>query len=287
METPSLQALSSSGRKVRGNSSKIRLDPEILDLARRQHGHVARWQLLELGASDGLIRGRLASGAWVTVHVGVYCIGPRRNDPVSRAAAAVLACGRGAVLSHASAASLWGFLPRWCFPLEVTSKDRRDASGHHHPSLPVVTATRRHPPTWRPHNQPRPDRSRHRAAASATSNSPAWSTTRCARRLPAPATLARCHGAEPLPPRHEAARALRRGPPQPDRLAARGRLPRLRQEVRPTRYHRATSGSTAARSTRSTRRPSSSSSSTAATTTVTPTRSRTTASGTPRTSSTD
>jgi hypothetical protein len=64
-----------------------------LDLARRQHGHVARFQLLELGAAQGLIAGRLASGAWVAVHQGAYCIGPRRNDPLSRAAAAVLACG--------------------------------------------------------------------------------------------------------------------------------------------------------------------------------------------------
>ncbi len=78
---------------------------------------------------QGLIRGRLNSGAWVAVHAGVYCIGPRRNDPVSRAAAAVLACGRGAALSHASAASLWGFLPRWGGPMEVTSKDRRERPG--------------------------------------------------------------------------------------------------------------------------------------------------------------
>ena len=101
----------------------------MLDLARRQHGHVARFQLLELGVRHGLIRGRLASGAWVAVHAGIYCIGPRRNDPFSRAAAAVLACGRGAVLSHASAASLWGFLPRWSFPLEVTAERRRERPG--------------------------------------------------------------------------------------------------------------------------------------------------------------
>ena len=85
--------------------------------------------LLELGVRHGLIRGRLASGAWVTVHAGVYCIGPRRNDPVSRAAAAVLACGRAAALSHASAASLWGFLSRWSGPMEVTARGRRDRPG--------------------------------------------------------------------------------------------------------------------------------------------------------------
>ncbi|HEY1715911.1 MAG TPA: hypothetical protein VGG07_23625 [Solirubrobacteraceae bacterium] len=112
-----------------GHSFKIRLDSRILDLARRQHGHVARFQLLELGAAQGLIAGRLAAGAWVAVHQGVYCIGPRRNDPVSRAAAAVLACDPGAVLSHSSAASLWGLLPRWEFPLHVTAERRRERPG--------------------------------------------------------------------------------------------------------------------------------------------------------------
>jgi hypothetical protein len=112
-----------------GHSFKKRLDSEILERARRQHGHVARWQLLELGVAQGLIAGRLAAGMWVAVHQGVYCIGPRRNDPVSRAAAAVLACGPGAVLSHGSAASLWGFVPRWTFPLDVTAKARRERPG--------------------------------------------------------------------------------------------------------------------------------------------------------------
>jgi hypothetical protein len=112
-----------------GNSFKIDQDLVILDLARRQHGHVARSQLLDLGVSQGLIAGRLAAGTWVAVHQGVYCIGPRRNDPVSRAGAAVLACGPEAVLSHTSAASLWDFLPRWTFPLEVTTKVKRARPG--------------------------------------------------------------------------------------------------------------------------------------------------------------
>ena len=114
---------------IAGNSCKIDHYPAILDSARRQHGHVARWQLLDLGVNRGLITGRLATGEWFAVHKGVYCIGPRRDDPVSRAAAAVLACGPGAMLSHASAASLWGLLPRWSFPLEVTTKVKRSRPG--------------------------------------------------------------------------------------------------------------------------------------------------------------
>jgi hypothetical protein len=98
-------------------------------LAQRQHGHVARRQLLGLGLSRGAIEGRLKSGVYIAVHRGVYGTAPRRNDPVSRAAAAVLACGDGAALSHASAASLWGFLPRWRFPLEVMADGERDRPG--------------------------------------------------------------------------------------------------------------------------------------------------------------
>lgn len=97
--------------------------------ARRQHGHVARWQLLELGVGRGTIAGRLESGEWSACHSGVYCIGPRRDDPVSRAAAAVLACGPDAVLSHGSAASLWGFGVRWSRAFEVTAPSRHSRPG--------------------------------------------------------------------------------------------------------------------------------------------------------------
>ena len=48
----------------------------------------------------------------MAVHVGVYALGYRRVEPVARAAAAVLAAGPGAALSHDSAAALWG-LRRW------------------------------------------------------------------------------------------------------------------------------------------------------------------------------
>jgi hypothetical protein len=130
-----------------GDSFKIDHDPAILDRARRQHGHVARWQLLELGVSQGLIQGRVETGKWVAVHTGVYCIGPRRADPVSRAAAAVLAWGPGAALSHASAGSLWGFLPRWSGPMEVTTKAKRARPGittHRCQSFKPRDVTRQH-----------------------------------------------------------------------------------------------------------------------------------------------
>jgi very-short-patch-repair endonuclease len=96
------------------------LERTISALARKQYGHLTRVQLLALGLSRGAINGRIQRGRLVAVHAGVYIVGPPRDEPVARAAAAVLACGAGAVLSHSSAASLWGMKARWDLPLEVT-----------------------------------------------------------------------------------------------------------------------------------------------------------------------
>ncbi len=98
-------------------------------LARRQYGHVKRAQLLELGFGQGAIAARLANGSFVAVYAGVYAIAPRREDPIARAAAAVLACGPTAVLSHSSAATLWGMTERWTVPIEVTATVERRRPG--------------------------------------------------------------------------------------------------------------------------------------------------------------
>jgi very-short-patch-repair endonuclease len=47
-----------------------------------------------------------------SLHRGVYAVGHRDVSPLGRFLAAVLAVGEGAVLSHISAAILWGFWPR-------------------------------------------------------------------------------------------------------------------------------------------------------------------------------
>lgn len=120
------------------------------------HGHVSRAQLLRLGLSDGAIKARLRLGRLIRVHVGVYAVGYVRTDPVARAAAAVLACGPGAVLSHASAAALWGFRKRWPSSIEVTTATARRRAGikvhrsgtlsrpdiTRHRGIPVTTAVR-------------------------------------------------------------------------------------------------------------------------------------------------
>jgi hypothetical protein len=97
------------------------ISTKITQLAARQHGHVTRRQLLDLGLGSEAIDYRRSAGELISVHAGVYAVGYPRVEPVARAAAAVLACGHGAVLSHASAAALWG-LGRWPDMPEVTSR---------------------------------------------------------------------------------------------------------------------------------------------------------------------
>ncbi|HEU4906486.1 MAG TPA: DUF559 domain-containing protein [Solirubrobacterales bacterium] len=76
-------------------------------LAGRQHGVVARWQLLALGFNSREIEHRVGRGRLHLVMRGVYAVGWPRLTRERRWMAAVLACGEGAALSHRSAAALW------------------------------------------------------------------------------------------------------------------------------------------------------------------------------------
>jgi putative AbiEi antitoxin of type IV toxin-antitoxin system/uncharacterized protein DUF559 len=79
------------------------------ELARRQHGVVSRKQLLDLGFTAKAIRHRVNRGRLHIVMRGVYAVGRPQIGREGRWMAAVLACGEEAMLSHRSAAALWGF----------------------------------------------------------------------------------------------------------------------------------------------------------------------------------
>lgn len=96
----------------------------IAHLAGRQHGHVARRQLLALDVPATTVDTWVARGRLIVVHAGVYAVGYLRVEPIARAAAAVLACGPDAALSHDSAAALWG-LRRWPAMPEVIARRAR------------------------------------------------------------------------------------------------------------------------------------------------------------------
>src|SRR5690349_20782436 len=89
------------------NSAGGRLGGATWELVERQHGVVARRQLLALGYSPKGIRHRVSSGRLHVIHRGVYSVGRRSVSPYGRWMAAVLACGPKAVLSHSSAAAIW------------------------------------------------------------------------------------------------------------------------------------------------------------------------------------
>jgi transcriptional regulator with AbiEi antitoxin domain of type IV toxin-antitoxin system/uncharacterized protein DUF559 len=78
------------------------------ELAGRQHGIVARRQLLALGFTARAIEHRVARGRLHLVMHGVYAVGWPGLTSQRRWMAAVLACGDEAALSHHSAAVLWG-----------------------------------------------------------------------------------------------------------------------------------------------------------------------------------
>lgn len=79
-------------------------------LADFQHGVVTRAQALDAGLSDRQVKWRVTSDRWVRAYPGVFLVEPGRRDLSSTHSAAVLACGQGAVLSHASAAFGFGLL---------------------------------------------------------------------------------------------------------------------------------------------------------------------------------
>jgi very-short-patch-repair endonuclease len=113
-------------------------------LAGRQHGIVTRRQLLDLGLDDDDIGYRTEVGRLIRLHRGVYAVGHRPPSMQSRAMAAVLACGEGAVLSHVSAAALWNVGPRWTVPMDVTVPGDRRPKGirvHRAPGLAAPDVT--------------------------------------------------------------------------------------------------------------------------------------------------
>ena len=103
-------------------------DAAIVALAESQQSVVGHEQLVALGVGEGAIRHRLACGRLYAVHRGVYVVGGRSLSREGRWSAARLALGPAAVLSHRSAATLWGLRPSELVELTVPG-DRRSPAG--------------------------------------------------------------------------------------------------------------------------------------------------------------
>lgn len=95
-------------------------DPAMAELADRQHGVVSRTQLLALGFGRRAIQHRIDRGRLHRIHSGVYAVGRSSLDPAGHRMAALLRAGPDAVISHRTAAALWGLMPTAQTMIDVT-----------------------------------------------------------------------------------------------------------------------------------------------------------------------
>lgn len=77
-------------------------------MATRQYGVFSRRQVIALGVTVGKLRHRTQTGRWETLLPQVYRIGGTPSSPRQAAMAATLWAGEGCLLSHWTAAALWG-----------------------------------------------------------------------------------------------------------------------------------------------------------------------------------
>jgi very-short-patch-repair endonuclease len=124
------------------------VDHAVAALAARRHGVIRRSELNALGLDDRAIGRRVRAGRLHRVYRGVYAEGHPRLTPQGGFLAAVVACGHGAVLSHSSAAALWGVLPEGGPRVDVTvprssGRSRRGAMIVHRSPLGTHEVTRK------------------------------------------------------------------------------------------------------------------------------------------------
>ena len=101
-------------------STQSSIDSAIAQIADVQYGVVARAQLRALGLSSDAIGHAVRSRRLRALHRGVYAVGHLALRREAHWLAATLACGAGAVLSHAAAAAHWGLRPSSATLIDVT-----------------------------------------------------------------------------------------------------------------------------------------------------------------------
>lgn len=104
---------------------KRRSHQGLATLAEEQYGVVSLGQLGELAYPARMVKEMIKTGRLHPVCRGVYAVGHRSVSRHSQCLAAVLSCGEGALLSHRSAAWLWGLTKRFVVPIEVTAASPR------------------------------------------------------------------------------------------------------------------------------------------------------------------
>jgi hypothetical protein len=102
------------------NREKRPTRQRLSETATAQGGVVSLDQLQDAGVSMRAASRDAAAGGLHRVHRGVYTVGHRSISRVTHLRAALLACGEGAVISHATAASFHGLWDKWPHLIDVT-----------------------------------------------------------------------------------------------------------------------------------------------------------------------
>lgn len=135
-----MPAESVSATDICGQRRTQWLEREVARLAEEQHGVVGRGQLVGIGLSERAVEHRVAMGRLYPMARGVYAVGQGRISRLGRWMTAVLASGPGAVLSHRSAAALWGIRGPAGGAVDVTIPHRSTSSDRIRRHLAVLPA---------------------------------------------------------------------------------------------------------------------------------------------------
>jgi predicted transcriptional regulator of viral defense system len=104
---------------IEGTHGVHSMDRAVIAAAARFHRVVTTEQLRAVGLGRSAIAYRVRKGWLTRMFRGVYRVGAF-DDRWTREAAALLACGDAAVLSHASAAAVWGIRAHTGGPVDIT-----------------------------------------------------------------------------------------------------------------------------------------------------------------------
>jgi very-short-patch-repair endonuclease len=100
----------------------------IAKIGARQDNMISLEQLLSAGLGRGAVAHRVRARSMQRLHRTVYLLGAAPPTLMGRTRAAAMACGAGAVVSHRSAAEMFGLLPESKGDVDVTVAGRNFAA---------------------------------------------------------------------------------------------------------------------------------------------------------------
>jgi very-short-patch-repair endonuclease len=114
-------------------------DRGVAEIAGAQRGLITRSQLSAVGIGEGSVRHRVAKGTLHAVFRSVFAVGSPSHAPLGAETAALLHAGDDTVISHDSAAALWGLTDFPSFvAITLMGRRVRDQPGLHVHRVPAL-----------------------------------------------------------------------------------------------------------------------------------------------------